>query len=445
MKTGRMFSKWKWLILIQLLLTEQALCRVAPPPPKVDNVLQETPIDTEAEEKQVNRALLASSPQPALSSADKSEPTPTLSQNVENVRSAQLMTSTLSAKLQGQVQDHPRMHGNISCEELLSASALDDPLSSAFPQELLGLSLVPVLVVSGCSQEAQTLVMKLYNLLGKADTEELLMGLVALMERKMSRSTSTPAPTSTALPSEREEASQHLDGVMFNIQQLASTGDGTLTSQESHCEGWRRLNGTMLLGTDVRGAAGRLEDAVRSCERLGVRCAGVTSGGPLMPGLYQAVLKKGSCIFPSTSLESECWIRQCSFQEELLISRSSGPRLKRSPQSSCINQDEQRVYNVVEWIPAVSTLYNLGTAVYYASINCTATAKERAILSAVDLGTDALMVATGGTVGVAGYALGAGVKTGVKAGVRYMLNSMKAEDDVLVNQSSRERATFTIE
>ncbi|XP_047202461.1 uncharacterized protein apof isoform X1 [Girardinichthys multiradiatus] len=437
MRSMRMFSKQKWLILIQLMLTEQALCRVTPPPPKMVNLLQETPIDTEdAEEKQDNHALLASSPKPALSSTDKSEPKSPSSQNVEMVRSAQLMTLALSVKLQGQIRDHFNINGNVSCKELLSASAVDDQLSSVFPQEVLGLSLIPVLVVSGCPQEAQTLVLKLYDLLGKADTEELLMELVALIERKMSRSTSTPAPTSAALPLGREEASQHIDGVMFNIQQLAVIGDSTQTLQEGHCEGWSRVNGTMLLGTAVRGAAGRLEDSIRSCERFRALCAGVTSGGPLMPGIYQAVLKKGSRIFPSRFLESECWVRQCS---------SSGQRLKRSPQRSCINKDEERVYNVVEWIPVVSTLYNLGTAVYYASVNCSATAKERALLSAVDLGTDALMVATGGTVGVAGYALGAGVKTGVKAGVRYLFNSMKAEDDVVVNQSSRERGTFTIE
>uniref|UniRef100_A0A3B5MRB2 Apolipoprotein F n=1 Tax=Xiphophorus couchianus TaxID=32473 RepID=A0A3B5MRB2_9TELE len=312
-----MFSKLKWLFLIQLLLTEQSLCRVPPPPPKTDNLLQTTPASEDAEQKQDIQVLLGSSPQP-----DKSEPTSTRSQNVEKIRSAQLATWTISATLQGQIRDHLQIRGNVSCEELLYASAVDDPLSSVFPQELMGLSLVPVLVASGCPQEAQLLVLKLYDLLGKADTEELLMDLVALIERKMSRSTS------------------------------AST----------------------------------------------------------------------SALF-----------------------QSSGQRMKRSPQRSCINKDEERVYNVVEWIPAVSTLYSLGTAVYYASINCSATAKERAILSAVDLGTDALMVATGGTVGVAGYAVGAGVKTGVKAGVKYLMNSMKAEDDVLVNQSSLERGTFTAE
>uniref|UniRef100_A0A673MCR3 Apolipoprotein F n=1 Tax=Sinocyclocheilus rhinocerous TaxID=307959 RepID=A0A673MCR3_9TELE len=107
------------------------------------------------------------------------------------------------------------------------------------------------------------------------------------------------------------------------------------------------------------------------------------------------------------------WIQNC---------KVGSVRWRRNgiPQHHCVNEKEERVYTVVEWIPAVSTLYNLGTAVYYASVSCYDTAKERAIFSTVDLGTDALMAVTGGTAGVAGYALGAGLKTGVKAGIKYL-------------------------
>lgn len=416
-----MSSKLKWLIVIQLLLNEQALCRVPLPP---SNLLPETHTHKETEEtiKQDHHPLLESRSMPE-----------------ERVRSARRMTSLLRAKLQGKIKNHLRNQGNVSCEELLSASTVDDPSSSVFPQELLGLSLVPVLVVAGCPKEAQTLMLKLYDLLGEADTEELLMEVEALIERRVSKSASTAASAA-----ERDEASHHMDAVMFNIEQLASMGEGT-SMQEARCEGWTRVNGTMLVGSAVEGTTGGLEDAVSSCERLGILCAGVTTGGPLTPGMYQAVLKKGSRIFPSASPQTESWIRQCSAQDDLLIPTALGHRMKRSPQKNCINKNEERVYNVVEWIPGVSTLYNLGTAVYYASVNCSATAKERAILSAVDLGTDALMVATGGTAGVAGYALGAGVKTGVKAGVRYLLNSAKEEDDMLVNQFSWEEGVITIQ
>lgn len=426
-------SKLKWLLVVQLLLNEQALCRVSPRVVQRDTLPLGTHQEVEETGKQDHLPLLGSQLQ-------KSGPASASAQQEEQVRSAQFVTSVLSERLQGQIQDRLQIQGNISCEDLMSASAVDDPLSSVFPQELLGLSLVPVLVVVGCPKQAETLVLKLYNLLGVDDTEELLMEVESLIKARMSKF--TPTPPSAA--SERDQVWHHIDAVMFNIQQLAVEEEGTST-QDGYCEGWKRLNETILVGTTVQGATGRLEDAVSSCERLGILCAGVTSTGPLTPGMYQAVLKKGSRILPSHSTESECWIRQCGTEENVWTTATSGQRTKRSPQRSCINKSEERVYNVVEWIPAVSTLYNLGTAVYYASVNCSETAKERAILSAVDLGTDALMVATGGTAGVAGYALGAGVKTSVKAGVRYLLNSMKEEDDVLVNQSSWEDGVVTIQ
>ncbi|XP_068576696.1 uncharacterized protein apof [Cebidichthys violaceus] len=439
-KTGMMSSKLKWLIVIQLLLNEQALCRVPPPLALRNTLLPGADLTEVGEEtaKQDHPPPLGPKLQLGIPSAENPDP----AQKEKRVRSAKNIISVLRTKLPEQIQDHLHIQGNVSCEELLAASTVDDPSSSMFPQELLGLSLVPVLVVAGCQPEAQTLVLKLHDLLGVADTEELLMEVQGLIERRVSKSASTHAPESS--PSGRNPAGRHMEAVMFNIQQLTMVGEGS-SKHGGHCEGWTRVSGTTLAGTAVEGATGDLEEAVSACERLGVLCAGVTSSGPLKPGKYQGVLKKGSRVLPSESTESECWICQCSAEEDALTATASGRRVRRSPQRSCINKSEERVYNVVEWIPAVSTLYNLGTAVYYASVNCSETAKERAILSAVDLGTDALMVATGGTAGVAGYALGAGVKTGVKAGVRYLLNSMKQEDDVLVNQFNWEDGVITVQ
>ncbi|KAK2862222.1 hypothetical protein Q5P01_001755 [Channa striata] len=410
-----MSSKLKWLIVILLLLNEEALCRVTP--------------------------LLGSQLHLSLSSTEKLSRGSLDMQKEMRVQAAKHLISELRAKLQGKIQDH--LHSNISCQELMFAGTMDEPLSLMFPQELLGLSLVPVLVVAGCPKEAQTLILKLYDLLGVVDTEELLMEVESVIERRMSKSSPTPVPASAAPPSDKE-AEHHMEAVMFNIEQLVMVGQGT-SKQEGHCEGWVRVNGTTLIGTAVEGSTGGLEEAVSSCERLGVLCAGVTSNGPLKPGTYLAVLKKDSHVLPSATSASESWIHQCRAVEDFSLGAGSDRRMKRSPQRNCINKSEERVYNVVEWIPAVSTLYNLGTAMYYASVNCSETAKERAILSAVDIGTDVLMVATGGTVGVAGYALGAGMKTGVKAGVRYLLNSMKQEDDVLVNQYSWEEGVIKIQ
>ncbi|CAJ1051081.1 uncharacterized protein apof [Xyrichtys novacula] len=442
-----MSSKLKWLLVIQLLLSEQVLCRVPPSLAPRNSLLPETGFheNLKGTTKPDHQSNLGSKLQLGLPpTSEKPGPVSEVEQKQTRIQSAKLITSVLREKLQGHIQDHGHIQENVSCVELLSASTLDDPSSSLFPQELLGLSLVPVLAVAGCTREAQTLVLKLYELLGELDTEDLLMEVEDLIERRMRKTASMPTSAPAAAPSEGAQAGSHIEAVMFNIKQLGLVGEG-MFKQEGHCEGWSRVNGTTLVGTAVEGATGDLEEAVNTCERLGVLCAGVSSSGTHKYRKYQAVLRKGSRILPSESSGSESWIHQCSSEEDVTTSEGPSRRLKRSPQRRCINRSEERVYNVVEWIPAVSTLYNLGTAVYYATVNCSETAKERAILSAVDLGTDALMVATGGTAGVAGYALGAGVKTGVKAGVRYLLNSMKQEDDVLVNQVSWEEGILTIQ
>ncbi|XP_054640929.1 uncharacterized protein apof [Dunckerocampus dactyliophorus] len=393
-------SKLKWLIVVPFLL-ELALCRTQPLAPGASPA---SGVRGDEVTPTPDSLTLPSGPESTLARAKKS---------------AKRIVSLLRAKIQEKI---PALHvdGNVSCGELLSASGLDDSLSSMFPQELLGLSLVPVLVVAGCPQEAHTLVVKLYGLLGVGDTDQLLLEVQDLIQRRR-MSVSEPSP---------QESGHHLEAVMFNIQQLATAGRA---DQGSNCDGWTQVNGSALLGEAVQDAPGGLEEAVDTCERLGVRCAGVRSSG--LPGRYQAVFKRGSRVLPSQS--TECWILWCS--------DASAGRMRRSLRRGCVSQSEERVYKVMEWIPAVSTLYNLGTAVYYASVNCSETARERAVLTAVDLGTDVLMVATGGTAGVAGYALGAGVKTGVKAGVKYLLNSLKREDDVLVNQSSWRDGIFTVQ
>nr|XP_057911122.1 uncharacterized protein apof [Doryrhamphus excisus] len=393
-------SKLKWLFVVQFLLSELALCRTQPlasVASPASGVLGDDVTPT------LDSQMLPSGPKLKLAPAKTS---------------AKHIVAILGAKLQEKIPAL-QVDGNVSCGELLSASSLDDSLSSMFSQELLGLSLVPVLVVAGCPQEAHALVVKLYGQLGVGDTDQLLLEVQDLIQRRRT-SVSEPPP---------QESVHHLEAVMFNIQQLATAGRA---HEKSKCDAWSQVNGSTLLGEAVRDAPGGLEEAVDACENLGVRCAGVRSGG--LPRSYEAVLKRGSCILPSQS--AKCWILRCS--------DLSAGRVRRSLQQGCVNQKEERVYRVMEWIPAVSTLYNLGTAVYYASVNCSEMARERAVLTAVDVGTDVLMVATGGTAGVAGYALGAGVKTGVKAGVKYLLNSLKHEDDVLVNQAGWQDGIFTL-
>lgn len=408
-----MSSKLKWLILIQLLLAEQALCRTALPP-----LVART---TTGHEGVHGEAAGEGLPAPERSTEETEQ----------LMQAGGRMISNLTAMLQGLLQHDLLQRGKVSCEDLLSTSSLDDPSASVFPQEVLGFSLVPVLVVAGCPQEALTLLLKLYHVLGVDDTEELLMELENLMEEKMSHAASRTSGTGGR---QEEGGEERIEALMFNIQQLAEAAE---EQQPERCEGWNRVNQAVLVGTGVGPGSGDLVHAVRTCEGLGTLCGGVT----LQAGRYQAVLKKGSRVMPSTS---NCWIRRCHLEAEEGDAAWTR-RARRSPASSCVHQSEQRVFRVLEWIPGVSTLYSLGTAVYYASVNCSPMARERALLSAVDLGTDALIVATGGTVGVAGYAVGAGVKTGVKAGVKYLLNSMKQEGDVLVNQFTSDDGIFTVQ
>ncbi|XP_026851702.2 uncharacterized protein apof [Electrophorus electricus] len=411
-------SKPKWLLLVLFLLSDKVHTQ-APPTPSLKN--SHGPITSG----------LGVSPLPSLL------PLMTINQETEqepkekirgepNTDSAHHLISALKASLHGQVH----LHGNLSCAELVAAPWIGE----GFAQVLLGLVIVPVLVSGGCVFEAQLLVVKLYALLGEDDTQALLEDVVALMRRGREM----PLHISSTPPTLRAQSHRHLQAVMFNIHQLVKAGQkvGVLlnSGQEKYCQGWLRVKGAHLLGLMANhGEHLYLKEAKKVCKRLGHDCAGVIHEGKR----YLVILRSGSRIVPLASPgQSESWIQQCGVG-------SVRWRRNAAPQYDCKNEKEKRVHNVVEWIPAVSTLYNLGTAVYYASVNCSSTAKERAILTAVDLGTDALMATTGGTAGVAVYALGSGLKTGVKVGLKYLLNSMNQEHDLLMNQNSWENGTIT--
>lgn len=409
-------SKLKLLHLVNLLLSDVVFARGPLPPGPQSNLRPITSSQSSLSESQTQLLLGGS-----------------------DVHPAHQLVLNLSTSLKGQLH----LHSNASCVELSTGGWR----GNGFSQELLGLAMVPVLVSAGCMFEAQELVMKLYAVLGQEDTHELLQDVLILIKRgKEKESTNAAHHTyrntslGTSSPTILSQESQHhLQGLIFNINQLAELGK-SIDSYEGEdgrrgqCKGWVRVKGTQLLGVAAEQIEPlRLDGAQKACRRLGLRCAGVTQDSS--PEYYRVMLRHGSRVVPSSS--SESWIQNCDM---------APVRWRRNTvQNNCMNKKEKQVYTVVEWIPAVSTLYNLGTAIYYASLNCYDTAKERAILSTVDLGTDALMAVTGGTAGVAGYALGAGLKTGVKAGVKYLLNSMKEEDDLLMNQNSWEDGTLNVQ
>lgn len=408
---AKLGSKLKLLLLIHLLLSEVVFGRAPLPQSNLRPSVTSKKSQTEQAESQV-----------------------------EDLNAAHQLVSNLSAALQGQLD----LQSNASCADLTNGGWR----GQGFSQELLGLAMVPVLVSAGCLSEAHALVMQLYAVLGQNDTCEFLQDILVLIKRGKERESEHfdhhtftggfQSPSSPLMLN--SESQRHLQAVIFNIYQLAEVGERVdgykgKVRPRAQCKGWVRVKGTRLLGqTAEQSRPLRLGEAQQACQSMGIQCAGVTQDGDC--DYYRVILRRGSSVVPSSN--SESWIQKC---------KVGSIRWRRNgvPQRHCVNENEERVYMVVEWIPAVSTLYNLGTAVYYASLNCFDTAKERAIFSTVDLGTDALIAVTGGTAGVAGYAFGAGLKTGVKAGIKYLLNNMKEDSDLLLNQNSSEDGIITVQ
>jgi hypothetical protein len=93
---------------------------------------------------------------------------------------------------------------------------------------------------------------------------------------------------------------------------------------------------------------------------------------------------------------------------------------------SCINEEEKKAHNVLQWIPVMSTLYNLATAIYYGAVGCSNVAQERAIDMAIDIGMDAAVALTGGALSAAAYGIKTGTRMGVKVGLKAAMKAASA-------------------
>ncbi|XP_060108990.1 apolipoprotein F [Heteronotia binoei] len=269
----------------------------------------------------------------------------------------------------------------VSCKDLMP-DALENfaaipQLSQIFIQTALALALQS----GGCTQHADILVLRLYRKLGKADTDALL----SVMERSLGTASSSQSKSSAALE--------------FNLDQLAYT-------QAQSCKGLVQIKGSVLHGW-VHSVYRGFSAAAAACHQQGASCAGVASNDT---GFYQVIERDGSYFLPHYGAHS--WLHQCQ----------KTARNSRSALENCRSEREQKVYSVVEWIPVVSTYYNFGTSIYYATQNCTNLAKERALEGAMDLGYDVLTGLTGGAGGVVRMGIAAGLKPVVKAGVRASIN-----------------------
>ena len=108
---------------------------------------------------------------------------------------------------------------------------------------------------------------------------------------------------------------------------------------------------------------------------------------------------------------------------------------EKKSEKSCVDPGEQKAYNVIQWIPIISTLYNIGASIGYAAAGCHSVARERAQDLALDLVMDLATIATGGAAGVAAY----GIKTGVKGRDQSWLNGGTEGTDIGDQKHCEER------
>nr|XP_020640625.1 apolipoprotein F isoform X1 [Pogona vitticeps] len=277
----------------------------------------------------------------------------------------------------------------VSCRDLmpeaLGGFAKVPPIAQNFIRAAFSLALQS----AGCPSHAETLILQLSKELGEVDTEHLLVTMAGAL--------GTPSP------SHENKSSVALQ---FNLDQLAPT-------QAWHCRGLRQVNGTLLHGRAYRVYKDFLSAAL-ACRHLGDLCAGVASNGT---SSFQVVARDGSFFLPHHGAHS--WLHQCH----------GLARVQRSSPEDCLSEKEQQVYEVLSWVPVVSTYYNLGTSVYYATQGCTDLAKERVLEGAIDLSYDALMGMTGGVGGGAALGISAMLKPGYKVGIYRLIDYFNQEKE----------------
>ncbi|NXC08753.1 APOF protein, partial [Orthonyx spaldingii] len=96
-------------------------------------------------------------------------------------------------------------------------------------------------------------------------------------------------------------------------------------------------------------------------------------------------------------------------------------RRRREDEDACSPAGEREAHRVLEWVPGVSTFYNLGTSIYFAFQGCEAVASTRALEAAEDLGYAGLAALAGGLGGPVAMGVQLGLQPGLRAGVRALV------------------------
>ncbi|CAM5124236.1 unnamed protein product [Natator depressus] len=265
----------------------------------------------------------------------------------------------------------------VSCQDLLPEALEGFSQLQPLPQTLIIGALALSLQGSGCPRQAKGLVLRLYGAVGVEDANALLLGIAGLP--------GTPRRGGTPM--------------LFNGDQLAGAGPW-------RCSGLARLDSSLLLGP-VASTHGAFPAAAVACHRLGSACAGVTSNGTTS---FSVIGQPGAYSRPGHG--AQAWLHRCHW---------AGRNRRGSPEA-CSSKRERKVHDLLEWVPLVSTYYNMGTSIYYAFQNCTELAKERGLEAALDLSYDVLLGLVGGSAGSLGLGIGMGLKPAIKVGVRSLIS-----------------------
>ncbi|XP_034648221.1 apolipoprotein F isoform X3 [Trachemys scripta elegans] len=268
----------------------------------------------------------------------------------------------------------------VSCQDLLPEALEGFSQLPPLPQTLASAALALSLQGAGCPRQAEGLVLRLYGAVGMDDANALLLGIAGR-------------------PGSPSQGKRGRTALLFNVDQLAGVGP-------RRCSGLAQIDSSLLLGP-VASTHTTFPDAAMACHGLGSACAGVTSNGTTS---FSVIGQPGAYALPGRGVQA--WLHRC---------RGAGRKRRGSPEA-CSSARERKVHGILEWVPVVSTYYNVGTSIYYAFQNCTELAKERGIEAALDLSYDALLGLLGTAGGNLGVGIAVGLKPAVKVGVRSLIS-----------------------
>ncbi|ETE73880.1 Apolipoprotein F, partial [Ophiophagus hannah] len=244
----------------------------------------------------------------------------------------------------------------VSCSDLMPDTFEHFDSVPRPAQIMIQATLVLALQNAGCSHHAETLGLELYQQLGQKDASGLLLTMIKILD------TAKPTGENTSFAA-----------LQFNLDQLAQ-------KQALHCRGLMQVDRALLHG-EVYREYKWFSTAAAACHHLGNVCGGVITNGS---SSFQVVLRNGSYFWPELP----------RVRTEVVTAMKA--RMRRSSPEHCVNATEQKVHQLLGFIPGVSTLYNFGSSIYYYIQDCIDLAKNRAQDGAIDLGFDTLVALSGG-------------------------------------------------